>query len=259
MISKNKEMIKLSAVIITFNEEKNIGRCIESILDIVDEIVVVDSFSEDRTKEICLNYGVNFYQIKWQGYSESKNLANSKATNDWILSLDADEALSDKLKKSILNIKKEGANACYSFNRLTNYCGTWVKFGGWYPDTKTRIFNRKDVSWTGLIHETLTSSKKLKTIQLDGDCLHYSYYTVQEHILQTKKFSPIAAEMLFQKGKKATFIKRFLSPISKFLRDYFIKLGFLHGYKGFQICIISGYATYIKYKKLKELDSIKRN
>ena len=251
-------MIKLSAVIITFNEEKNIGRCIESVQDIADEIIVVDSFSKDKTKEICLKYGVNFFQTNWLGYSETKNLANSKAKNDWIISLDADEALSEKLKKSILEIKKEGLEGCYSFNRLTNYCGTWIKFGGWYPDTKTRIFNKKDVEWTGLIHENLTSSKKLKTTLLKGDCLHYSYYTVQEHILQTKKFSPIAAEMLYQKGKKSTLLKRFISPIVKFMRDYFLKLGLLHGLKGFQICIISGYATYIKYKKLKELYSIQK-
>lgn len=252
-------MVKLSAVIITFNEERNIGRCIESLQGIVEEIIIVDSFSTDKTKEICLSYGVKFFQINWQGYSETKNLANSKSENNWILSLDADETLSEKLKKSILKIKEQGLEGCYSFKRLTNYCGTWVKYGGWYPDTKTRIFNKQDTKWTGLIHETLSSSKKLATTLLKGDCLHYSYYTVNEHILQTKKFSPIAAEMLFQKGKKATFIKRFLSPIIKFVRDYFLKFGFLHGFKGFQICIISGYATYIKYKKLKELNSIKSN
>ena len=247
-------MVKISAVIITFNEEKNIARCLESIKGIVDEIIVVDSFSKDKTSEICLSHNVQFIQTDWKGYSETKNFANSKAENDWILSLDADEALSEELKKSILNAKKTGFNGCYSFNRLTNYCGTWVKFGGWYPDNKTRLFNRLEVKWTGLIHENLEFNIPLTTTLLKGDCLHYSYYTVQEHINQTKKFSPIAAEMLQSKGKKATFVKRFISPAVKFIRDYFFKLGFLHGRKGFLICAISGYATYIKYKKLRELN-----
>ena len=246
-------MVKISAVIITFNEERNISRCIQSLADVVDEIIVVDSFSKDKTEEICLANNVQFIQREWKGYSETKNFANSKASNDWILSLDADEALSDELKTSILTLKKEELRGSFSFNRLTNYCGIWVKFGGWYPDNKTRLFNRLEAKWTGLIHENLAFNSTIQTTLLKGDCLHYSYYTVQEHINQTKKFSPIAAEMLHSQGKKATFIKRFISPVVKFTRDYFFKLGFLHGRKGFLICIISGYATYIKYKKLREL------
>lgn len=244
---------RLSAVIITLNEERNIQRCIESLIGVVDEIIVLDSFSTDRTEEICTQLGVKFHQRKWTGYTETKNYANSLATNDWILSLDADEALSEQLKKSILEHKSKTFSGLYAFNRLTNYCGTWVKYGGWYPDTKTRIFNRTVTHWDGLIHETLISTTSLNTTLLKGDCLHYSYYTVEEHLNQTRKFSAIAADMLFQKGKKATFEKRFLSPCVKFFRDYFFKLGFLHGKNGFLICIISGYATYIKYKRLYEL------
>jgi len=248
-------MVKISAVIITFNEEKNIERCILSLQNTVDEIIVVDSFSKDKTEEICKILNVRFIQTEWKGYSETKNFANSLAENEWVLSLDADEALSEELRNSLLEAKKSGLQGCYSFNRLTNYCGTWVKYGGWYPDNKTRLFNKTEVKWIGLIHETLEFKSDQKTTLLKGDCLHYSYYTVEEHINQTKKFSPIAAEMLHSKGKKATFIKRFISPIVKFCRDYFFKLGFLHGRKGFLICIISGYATYIKYKKLRELNT----
>ena len=172
-------MVKISAVIITFNEERNISRCIQSLVDVVDEIIVVDSFSKDKTEEICLANNVQFIQREWNGYSETKNFANSQAKNDWVLSLDADEALSADLKTSILTLKKEELKGSYSFNRLTNYCGMWVKFGGWYPDNKTRLFNRLEGKWTGLIHENLEFSSATQTSLLKGDCLHYSYYSVQ--------------------------------------------------------------------------------
>jgi glycosyltransferase involved in cell wall biosynthesis len=126
-------MLQISAVIITFNEEKNIGRCLDSIKDIVDDIVVVDSFSSDATQSICEKHKVNFIQRKWEGYSETKNFANKQAKYPWVLSLDADEALSDELKKIILNLKSGAELKTCSFNRLTNYCGSWVKHSNWYP------------------------------------------------------------------------------------------------------------------------------
>jgi (heptosyl)LPS beta-1,4-glucosyltransferase len=248
-------MIPISAVIITYNEERNIGRCLESLQELVEEIIVLDSFSTDKTKEICNSFkNVKFKEREWEGYSSSKNFANKLANNNWILSIDADEALSNELKNSIKQINLTEKNNFYSFNRLTNYCGTWVKYGGWYPDRKIRIFNRETSKWEGDIHENLTNTSDSKATHLKGDCLHYSYYTIEEHWNQTKKFSVQTAKMLYNQKKKASLIKRYFSPLFKFIKDYLLKLGFLHGLVGWKICSISAYATYLKYKTLNDLN-----
>lgn len=248
-------MPQLSVVIITFNEEKNIGRCLESIRGIADDIVVVDSHSTDQTEAICKNYPVNFIPHNWEGYSDTKNFANAQAKYDWILSLDADEALSDELKNSILEIKKQGLQKTFSFNRLTNYCGHWVKHCGWYPDKKVRIFDRSITRWNGLIHEELTFSEPVDIVHLKGDCLHYSYYTTDQHYLQADKFTTLAAKDLYEKGQRASVFKLLLSPVNKFIRDYFFKLGILDGAAGYTVSKISAYATFLKYKKLRNLYS----
>jgi glycosyltransferase involved in cell wall biosynthesis len=245
-------MPQLSVVIITFNEELNIKRCLDSIQEVADDVVIVDSFSTDKTEEISEKHKVNFIKRKWEGYSETKNFANAQAQFDWILSLDADEALSEELIKSILEIKKDSATGTYKFNRLTNYCGTWIKHCGWYPDTKTRIFDRRTSKWEGKIHEQLITVGP--AILLKGDCLHYSYYTLDQHYKQSDKFSTLSAQSLYEKGKKASLLKLLLSPVVKFLNDYIFKLGFLDGVAGYTICKISAFTTYLKYKKLRELN-----
>lgn len=248
-------MLQLSVVIITYNEEKNIGRCLDSIQGIADDIVVVDSFSTDKTETICKGYHANFIQSKWAGYAATKNFANEVAKYDWILSLDADEVLSEELKNSILKIKSGTEFLTCSFNRLTNYCGSWIKHGGWYPDVKVRIFDRRTTKWGGIIHEELLFPKGTSVKHLKGDCLHYSYYTIEQHYKQADKFTTIAAEDLFTQGKDAGYLKMSLSPVVKFVRDYFVKLGFLDGIAGFTVSKISAYATYLKYKKLRDLNS----
>ncbi len=252
---KKHKMPQLSVVIITYNEEKNIERCLQSVKDVADDIVVVDSFSTDSTAEICKKFGVNFIQKKWEGYSLTKNFANEQAKYDWVLSIDADEALSEELKKSILEIKQQTAINTCKFNRLTNYCGSWIKHGGWYPDTKIRLFDKKTTKWLGEIHEELHFSQPVKIHHLKGDCLHYSYYTREQHYIQAEKFTTIAASDLFKQGKKSSFSQLYLNPIVKFVRDYFLKLGFMDGGAGFTVARISAYATYLKYKKLKNLHS----
>ena len=154
----------LTAVIITKNEEFNISRCLQSLKDVADEIVVVDSFSTDSTEEICKSFNVRFVQQEWLGYSEQKNFANSLASNDWIFSIDADEVLSDELKKSILELKNKNISDdnVFSMNRLTNYCGHWIRHCGWYPDRKIRIWNRKVGKWQGEIHETIEFLTEIK-------------------------------------------------------------------------------------------------
>lgn len=242
----------ISAVIITYNEEKNIARCIESLNAVADEIIVVDSFSSDRTKEICSNYpNTKFFEQKWLGYSQQKNYANSLASYDYILSIDADEAVSEELKQSIDNIDFH-PNVFYSVNRLTNYCGKWIRHCGWYPDSRIRIFH-KSVNWSGdFVHETLLLPDNAEIKRLEGNLLHYSFYSTSEHIKRIDNYSTLSAKECFVKGKKINLLGLLIKPSWKFIRDYFFKLGFLDGFAGYQVCKISAFATFLKYTKLRE-------
>jgi glycosyltransferase involved in cell wall biosynthesis len=247
-------LIKLSAVIITLNEERNIERCLTSLLNLADEIIVLDSFSSDKTKEICTKFNVRFIQKQWKGYSNTKNYANSLATNNFILSIDADEEISETLKNSIASIKEENLSIVYSFNRLTNYCGKWINHCGWYPDKKVRIFSKENTTWKGEIHEELEFAKPVFELHLTGNCNHYSYYSIAEHYLQAEKYSTLLAIELSKKKENIFLYKLLLSPMLRFVRDYFFRLGLLDGYYGFVICKISAYATYLKYKKARTLN-----
>lgn len=246
-------MLKLSVVIITFNEERNIARCLNSVKDIADDIVVLDSFSTDGTKAICEQHRVNFITRKWEGYSNSKNFANQQAKYSWILSLDADEALSETLKKTILDLKKGNEHKTCSFNRLTNYCGSWIKHGNWYPDKKTRLFDRDKIKWEGLIHEDLVVPANEQVYHFNDDILHYSFYTKEEYLNQSDKFTTLAAEDLYKKNKNAPAYKLILNPLAKFIGHYFVRAGFLDGKAGLEVARYSAYATYLKYKKTRNL------
>lgn len=247
----------ISVVIITKNEEKNIGRCLKSVLAIADEIVVVDSCSTDNTKNICLNYNVNFIEQAFLGYIEQKNFALSKATHQWVLSLDADEALDETLIQSILKVKQNAPlHDAYKMNRLTNFCGKWIRHGRWYPDQKIRLFNKENGYWGGENpHDKILFKQATQAIHLKGDILHYSYYSLEEYLQQINKFSTIQAEGAFKKGKKAPIYKIYINPLVAFIRAYIIKMGFLDGYRGLIIAIGIAYTTMLKYAKLKLLYS----
>ncbi len=225
--------MQISAVIITKNEERNIERCLISLRGIADEIVVVDSFSTDETENICRKHNVRFFQKEWLGYAKQKNYANSLAEYDMIFSIDADEALSPQLQETILRIKESDfVGKAGELNRLVNYCGKWIHHSGWYPDKKIRLFNRNAARWTGEIHETLSFSQSIDLVRLEGDLYHYSYYSIEEHIRQTDKFTTLAADDEFKKGKKVSFASLYIKPRWKFVRDFIINLGFLDGYYG---------------------------
>lgn len=246
--------MKLSAVIITYNEEKNIERCIDSLVNVADEIVVVDSFSTDCTKEICLLKGVKFIQNKFEGHIEQKNFAITQAEYQHILSLDADEALSPELANSICHVKENWVYDGYEFNRLTNYCGKWIRHCGWYPDKKLRLWNSSKGRWGGENpHDQFILNKGSSIGFLKGDLLHYSYNSINEHILQLNYFTGIMAEEAAKKGKGSGFLFLLFSPWIKFIKSYFIQLGFLDGYYGFVVCTLSSFATFIKYTKISEL------
>ncbi len=247
-------MIKLSVVIITYNEEKNIERCLNSVKAVADEIVVLDSFSQDKTPAICAAHDVKFFQHAFDGHIQQKNRAITFATHKHVLSLDADEALSDELVKSILEVKSNFEKDGYYMNRLTNYCGHWVKHCGWYPDRKLRLWDSSKGSWTGINpHDKYELFEgDINTGILKGDLLHYSYYSIEDHYKQVDYFTNIAAKAFVAEKGSAPFYKRFVNPIAKFISHYIIHLGFLDGRAGFLISKISAYATYLKYKKINQ-------
>jgi len=244
----------ISVVIITHNEERNIGRCLDSVALIADEIVVVDSGSTDRTAEICEQYKVKFHRQSWLGYSEQKNLADGLATHDWILSLDADEALSSGLREELLQLKKNPIAGAYTVNRLTNYCGKWIHHCGWYPDKKVRLFPKNGSRWQGTIHEQLLLPNGIAMHGLKNDLEHYSYYTKGEHLERVHKYAKLKAEQMHKAGKTASSLKGTMSAWSRFIGMYFFKLGFLDGAAGWQICNISAKAAKLKYTYLNALN-----
>ena len=248
-------MIKLSVVIIAFNEEKNIERCLLSVKEVADEIVVVDSGSTDKTRAICEKHDVKLFHHPFAGHIQQKNYAITRASHPHVLSLDADEALDatliESIKKVKLNFEKDG----YYLNRLTNYCGHWVRHCGWYPDRKLRLWDSRKGHWTGINphdkYELFEGDKK--TGLLKGDLLHYSYYSVEDHYRQVDYFTTIASKAYLEKGKKAPAYKLIVNPIAKFVDHYLLHLGFLDGRAGFLISKISAYATYLKYKKIRQI------
>jgi glycosyltransferase involved in cell wall biosynthesis len=247
-------MNSLAVVIITLNEERNIERCLKSIRDLADEIIVLDAFSTDRTAEICAKYGVRFEQRAWEGYSASKNYLNSLVSSDYILSLDADEALSEELYKEIKTEKEKGFTGTYSVNRMTNYMGKWIRHSGWFPDIKPRLFPREGSYWSGeFVHEELVHPpSEVKVFR--GILEHYSYYSYEDHRARADKYSILTAKKFHARGKKVGPLKPAISALGRFVAMYFIKLGFLDGWKGFKIAQISAQSNILKYKELRRLN-----
>ena len=244
--------IHLSVVIITFNEEQNIGRCLQSVQDLADEVVVLDSYSTDRTKDICLQYHASFYEHAFAGHIEQKNRAITYASYDHVLSLDADEALTPELYRSIEKVKANWQYDGYVLSRLTNYCGQWIRYCGWYPDRKLRLFDRRKGSWTGQNpHDRYEVQGS--THNLQGDLLHYSYHSISQHMKQIDFFTDISSQVAFEKGKTANLLGIWVRSNFKFFRDYILKLGFLDGYYGYVVCKNAAHAKFLKYVKLKEL------
>jgi glycosyltransferase involved in cell wall biosynthesis len=246
-------MIKLSGVIITYNEEEHLRKCLSSMVDVVDEIIVVDSYSTDKTEEICKEFNVTFVQQKFLGYFEQKNFAVTQANHDYILSLDGDEALSDRLKTSILELKKEWKHPGYYCNRRNNYCGKWIRFSDWYPDKKLRLFKKDSGEWKGINpHDTYKLKPKLKSGKLKGDILHWIYRDYNEHKEKVEHFSTIGAQSYFELNISASLFKVYFRPSWAFFKAYFLRLGILDGVYGWRICKQTFITTYLKYSKLRQ-------
>ena len=247
-------MEKLSVVILTFNEERNIGRCLESVLSLADEILVVDSYSTDNTEAICKKYNTRFIQHPFDGYIEQKNYAMQMATHTLILSLDADEALSEELIASLLKVKRDRKSDGYTMNRLSNYCGKWIYHSGWYPDKKLRLVDRNKGYWGGVNpHDRFIMENPSTLSHLAGDIHHYSYYTIDEHRKQVLRFADISSRALYDKGVRSNLLKIIYKPVARFLRSFILKAGFLDGKEGWTIARMTAWASYLRYSKLYKL------
>lgn len=243
--------MRLSVVIITFNEEKNIGRCIDSVKNVADEIIVVDSVSSDKTVEIAASKGAIVKLQPFLGYVEQKNFALEAASYDYVLSLDADEALDKNLEQSIVEAKKNFSFKGYTMNRCTNYCGRFIRHGSWYPDRKLRLIDKSVAYWGGdNPHDKLIMKDDGPTKHLRGDILHYSYHSIEEHALQNNKFSTISAETYFKRGKKTSIFKMVVHPFWAFFSGYIIRGGFLDGFHGFVVAIHVAHLSFLKHAKL---------
>jgi glycosyltransferase involved in cell wall biosynthesis len=247
-------MPALSVVIITFNEEKNIGRCIDSVVAVADEIIVLDSYSTDETIEIARGKGAVIHQQKFAGYGKQKNDALQLCSNNLVLSLDADEMLDNVLIAEILEEKKGAAGDAYLMNRCTNYCGKFIRHGSWYPDRKIRLFNKTIARWSkDMIHEKVEIPPGVKTKQLKGDILHYSFNSIEEHVAQNNKFSSISAQTLFANGRRTNLFKIIINPWWAFILSYIIRLGFADGLFGFIVAVNISHLTFLKHTKLMTL------
>ena len=248
----------LSVVIITYNEEKNIGRCLDSVKDVADEIIVLDSYSTDATVQIAESKGATVYRQKFAGYISQKNKALELATHNYVLSLDADEALDETLRTSILKAKEGFAFRAYKMNRCANYRGSFIRHGSWYPEAKVRLFDRRFLRWGGFDpHDRVIVPSNVAVCPLKGDLLHYICESVDEHKKRNDNFSTIAARSLYRLGKKTNWLKILASPTWSFLYAYLFRAGFLNGYNGLMIAYHQERYDFLKYFKLYSLQKNK--
>ncbi|HUX84587.1 MAG TPA: glycosyltransferase family 2 protein [Chitinophagaceae bacterium] len=248
-------MIRLSVVIISFNAQKHIGKCLDSVQGIADDIVVLDCFSTDSTFEICRVRGARVIQHPFLGYSAQKNLGLSFAQFPHILSLDADEWLSPGLRDSIGRVKLAWDRDGYWVDRLNFYCGKWIRHGSWYPDRKLRIFDSRKGYWGGTyVHERFILSSGGKTGKLKGKLMHQAYHSIPEHLEKMGRYSRLSAQSMRARGRKASWFRLFFSPKVAFLKSYLVKLGFLDGWRGLVIASMIAYGTLLKYALLRDGD-----
>jgi glycosyltransferase involved in cell wall biosynthesis len=241
----------ISAVIITLNEEANIEACLESVTW-AREIVVVDAESSDRTREIALRFTREVHERKWEGYSQAKAFAISKATSEWVLSLDADERATPELKKEIESLPEAPGVEGYMVPIRPLFLGRWIKHCGWYPGYKLRLFRKESAAMTPRkLHEGIRVKGPVGKIT--NPLLHYAYPTVRSYFRKFSKYTDLAALELYEQGKRASAFDIALRPLFSFLKMYLFKLGFLDGLEGLVLCVFSSLYVHVKYVKLREL------
>jgi len=254
--------MKISAVIITFNEEDNIRAACESV-SWADEILVVDSESTDSTREIALACGARVLNRPWPGFSAQKQFATDSATHDWIFNLDADERVSDELKASITSLRgsQSGPSASgFRIPRRTFYMNRWIKGGGWYPNYQLRLFDRRRGRWRErLIHESVVMNEGARVETLLGDLLHYTVQDAAEHQrLIGERYAPLSARQMFNDGKRTSSIRIALAGPSAFLRSFILKGGFRDGLAGLAIANFAAHHDFLKHSLLWEIQRAER-
>ncbi len=247
-------MPPISGVIIAYNEERYIRQCIRSLQQVADEVLVVDSFSTDKTPEICQSMGVKLIKKEFSGHIEQKNFAVQQASYDHILSLDADETLSDELLDSIRKVKQNFTHDAYSFKRLNNFCGKWMYATNLYPDRKIRLWDRRKGQWGGTNpHDKVVMQKGTSVRRLKGCILHYMCDSFEEHLDTINRYTTIAAWEASKQGHSGSAFKVYYKTFWRFIRNYFIKKGFIAGYTGFVVSYCDAFSCFLKYVKLRHI------
>ena len=243
--------MKISATLITQNEERNLERALAS-LAFCDEIVVVDSGSTDGTVELARELGARVVHRDWTGYADQKNFAAQQASHDWILSLDADEEVSAELAASIAKLRAAGpAAAGYRFPRRARYLGRWIRHSGWYPDAKVRLYDRRKARWHGdYVHESVSVDGPAG--DLAGDLLHYTCDSFSEHVRTVDRYTTLAANQMRAQGRRPGLLRILFGPPWTCFRTYVLQLGFLDGFQGLLIAAMAGFYVFSKYVKARE-------
>lgn len=251
-------MNTISIVVITFNEAKNILRCLNSVTQVADEIIIIDSNSTDETEEICRKFNAKFIKRSFTDYADQRNVAFELSKMDYLFFLDADEVFSEHLINVLQKLKQTGMDKdAYKVNRFNNFCGKWIKHGMWYPERITRMVKNGHGKWLGRIHETLQPIEGASIQLLKGDLLHYSYNNIESLVAKLNNYTTLQAIQMQEMNKKATLFKLYINPIWAFINGYFLRLGFLDGWEGYIIHKSISYQTMIKYAKLRKLNQIK--
>ena len=245
-------MNRLSVCLITLNEERNLPRALRSLEGIADEVVVVDCGSRDRTQEVARTYGAKVVERGWTNFAEQKNCAASAASNDWILSMDADEELSAELRQSLLAWKQaEPKFPVYEVARRAQYLGAWVKHSGWYPDRQKRLYLRSSANFGGIVHESLRFEGSVG--RLDGDLLHYTMHSFAEHEEKVERYTTLAARQMYEAGKRNWRSAMWLATPWACFSTFVLRGGFLDGYRGWLISRMAARSVRLKFKKLGKL------
>lgn len=246
----------LSVVIITLNEEVALPKCLDSTC-FADDIIVVDSGSNDATVSIAQQYGARVINQSWLGYGRQKHFAVEQARHDWVLCVDADEYLSTALQQNIKNVLRQPKYQAYKMPRRNRFMGRWLRHGEGYPDFSLRLFNRQSAQW-GLqsVHEIVETDQTVGTLL--GDLMHDSAESTQHYMQKQDRYTTLQAQQLYSQGKRASWYKLFLNPMIRFVKFYFIRLGFLDGYAGLCHITIGCSNTYQKYAKLRKIQQENR-
>lgn len=244
-------MIPVSVVVVTKNEEQNIGKALESARD-ASEIIVIDSFSADRTYDICKRYTDRVFQKEWQGYAKQKQAAVDLAANNWVLILDADERITPELKIEITEAIRENRADGFFIPRKNFFLGKWIRHSGWWPDYTLRLFKKN----AGHVEERAVHEKVVingNTAFLKNPFEHFTYSSLSEFIKKTDNYSSLAAQELSRSGIAALMFGMLISPIATFLKMFFLRLGFLDGVYGLILASLYSYYTFLKYAKTWEM------